>query len=289
MTSSRLPDFLIIGAMKSGTSTLQAQLLAQPGIFMTTPKEPNFFSDDSVYARGANWYRGLFDGAAPGDLKGEASTHYTKLPTYPATVARMAELLENPRFVYVIRDPVQRALSHYLHEWSRGAVGRDVTASFAEHPEFVSYGRYPMQLAPYLEWFGRDSLLLTSLEQLRADPEGELARIGTHVGISKHLAWDYSVGVQNASSERVRPLPLQGLIVDNPVARVLRRTLVPKTVRTRIRAARTRPDRPILPEGLRCRLEDTFRPDQDILAALFPEFAGLERSYPFTSSLSADQ
>ncbi len=58
-----LPDFLIVGAMKCGTSTLAAQLGAQPGLFMTTPKEPNFFSDDDVYARGMAWYRALFDAA----------------------------------------------------------------------------------------------------------------------------------------------------------------------------------------------------------------------------------
>ena len=90
MTDPRLPDFLIIGAMKSGTSTLQAQLAVQPGLFMTTPKEPNFFSDDDIYAKGIDWYRSLFDAAAAGDLKGEASTHYTKLPDYPDTVTRLA-------------------------------------------------------------------------------------------------------------------------------------------------------------------------------------------------------
>ena len=66
-----LPDFLIIGAMKCGTSTLQAQLAAQPGIFMTTPKEPNFFSDDAIYANGLGWYEDLFAGAGPDDRKGE--------------------------------------------------------------------------------------------------------------------------------------------------------------------------------------------------------------------------
>ena len=76
-----LPDFLIIGAMKCGTSTLQAQLARQPGVFMSTPKEPNYFSDDEVHAQGQARYEGLFSGAAEGDLTGEASTHYTKLPT----------------------------------------------------------------------------------------------------------------------------------------------------------------------------------------------------------------
>lgn len=281
MRTTHLPDFLIIGAMKSGTSTLQVQLAAQPGIFMTTPKEPNFFSDDAVWARGLEWYGALFSGATPGDLTGEASTHYTKLPTYPDTIARMASVLNSPRLVYVIRDPVERALSQYLHEWSRGGVGHDVVAAFAANPEFVAYSRYPMQLAPYVAQFGIGSLLLTSLEQLTVDPEGELARIGVHIGASSPLRWDQEIHAQNVSSERVRTLPFHRLLVRNPVANALRRTLVPKSVRQRIRGARLRDERPALPADLRRRLEETFAPDAAELQALFPDFAALGKSYRF--------
>lgn len=284
MSSAGLPDFLIIGAMKSGTTTLQAQLAAQPGIFMTTPKEPNFFSDDAIYARGLDWYCGLFAEAAPGDLKGEASTHYTKLPTYPETVTRLAAALAEPRFVYVIRDPVERALSQYLHEWSRGTVGQDVAAAFSAHPEFVDYSRYPMQLAPYLDRFGAEALLLTSLEQLNKDPEGELARIGAHIGASGPVCWDHRIGAQNVSRDRFRKLPLHGLLVTNPVASALRRSLVPKALRDRIRRARTLDERPRLPEALRRQLEETFAPDVGRLRALFPNFSALGASYRFASN-----
>ena len=99
-----VPSLAVIGAMKSGTTTLQVQLAAQTGVFMTTPKEPNFFSDDDVFAKGAGWYKGLFADAAPGDLKGEASTHYTKLPTYPDCLPRLAQMLDAPRLIYVIRE-----------------------------------------------------------------------------------------------------------------------------------------------------------------------------------------
>ncbi len=89
MPNSSAPNFIIIGAMKSATSTLHNQLAAQPGIFMSTPKEPNFFSDDTVYAQGLAWYHGLFSEAAETDLCGESSTHYTKLPDYPHTIERL--------------------------------------------------------------------------------------------------------------------------------------------------------------------------------------------------------
>ena len=281
MTETRLPDFLIIGAMKCGTSTLQVQLASQQGVFMTTPKEPNFFSDDPVYAQGLDWYHSLFDPAEPGVLKGEASTHYTKLPTYPDTIARMRQVLTSPRLVYVIRNPVERAISQYLHEWSKGSVGRDVARAFETSPEFIAYSRYPEQISPFVEQFGAENVLLTSLEQIKKDPDGELQRIGAHIRAPAPCIWNHELGAQNVSAQRVRPLPFHNLLVRHPVARAIRQALVPKSIRNRIKSARTRDDRPSPPEALRRELEVTFRPDQAELARLFPDFSGLARSYPF--------
>lgn len=274
-----LPDFLIVGAMKCGTSTLAAQLAAQDGVFMTVPKEPNFFSDDEVWARGEGWYRGLFAEAGDGDLKGEASTHYTKLPTHPATLERMATLLEAPRIVYMIRNPVERTVSHYIHEWSQGAFSADPVQAFASHPELVDYGRYGMQIEPYMARFGAENVFLTSLEQLKADPRTELDRIGAFLG--RPLSWREDLGAQNVSAERSRKLPLHGLLVDNPVAALLRRTLVPKALRTRIREGRRMQDRPELPDTLREAIEGEFARDREVLAGLFHGHPALDLCYPF--------
>jgi hypothetical protein len=266
-----LPDFLVIGAMKCGTSTLAAQLAAQPGIFMTTPKEPNFFSDDNVFARGLDWYESLFDTAAPSDLKGEASTHYTKLPTYPETLARMQAVLPAPRLVYVVRDPIDRAVSHYIHEWTEGRMSGDPATAFDRHPELVDYGRYAMQIAPYLEAYGREAVLLSSLERLKSDPAAELRRVGAHLGLAVPPVWQTDIGAQNVSAERFRKLPLHGLLVSNPVATALRRALVPKSVRRRIREARQYGARPELPETLVAELRGVFAADLAELRSLFPE------------------
>ena len=263
------PDFIIIGAMKCGTSTLQAQLAAQPGIFMTTPKEPNYFSDDDVFARGEAWYDGLFAEARPGDLTGEASTHYTKLPTYPETLARMTARVPAPKLIYMMRDPLQRAVSHYIHEWTMEVMGDDPVEAFRSHPELIAYSRYAMQLAPFVERYGRDAILLIRLEQMKADPEGTLARVGHFLG-REDLVWNHDLGDQNVSAERIRKLPLHGLIVDNPVAVALRRNLVPKSVRRWIRESRQMKTRPELPESLKAELRAIFAEDQAELAALVP-------------------
>ena len=93
------PNFMIIGAMKCATSTLHEQLALQPGIVMTEPKEPNFFSNNEEYQRGMDWYLSLFTEAQATDICGESSTHYTKLPTYPETVSRIAAEFPELKFI----------------------------------------------------------------------------------------------------------------------------------------------------------------------------------------------
>jgi len=277
-----LPDFIIVGAMKSGTSTLAAQIGAQPGLFMTTPKEPNFFSDDAIWNKGADWYRGLFSGAAPGDLKGEASTHYTKRPRYPHTLERMQSFLKTPpRIVYVIRNPIDRAVSHFVHAWSEGEAGRDIRAAFAGTPDFVDFGCYGMQITPFIETFGADHVLLTSLEALRETPQAELARVTRFLGYSATPQWQTKRARENASAARTRKLPLHGILVDNPIATALRRALIPKTLRNRIRQNQTFGDRPELPEDLCSELKARFLEDRGILKEQFPGQLALSACYPF--------
>lgn len=278
-----LPDFLIVGAMKCGTSTLQAQLALQPGIFMTTPKEPNFFSDDDVHARGLDWYKALFAGARPGDLKGEASTHYTKLPTYPDCLPRLTATLAAPRIIYLIRDPVARAVSHYIHEWTMGQMSGDIEAAFDRHPELVDYGCYARQIAPYVAAFGSDRVFLSSLEAMTASPQALLDRVCAFLGYEGRPVWREEKAQVNVSAERVRRFPLQGLLIDNPVATALRRTLVPKALRDRIRRSRQMAERPGLTPALTQRLEARFAADHRDLVTLFPDCPDIAPAYPFLS------
>lgn len=276
------PDFIVIGAMKCGTSTLAAQLGAQPGLFMTDPKEPNYFSDDAVFAQGADWYARLFKTAAPGDIKGEASTHYTKRPDYPDTLTRMTAALPKVRLVYMIRDPMVRLVSHYIHAWSEGDLSQPLESVLADNPgTLVDYGRYGWQIAPFADAYGTEAICLTSLERMKADPGGELARIAAHVGHNGPVAWVAEDAEQNVSAARVRKLPLHGLLIDNPVAAALRRALVPKALRARIREGRQMKTRPAIPETARPVLEARFAEDREILSKVFPDDPSLTLAYPW--------
>jgi len=274
------PDYMIIGAMKCGTSSLAAQLGAQKGLFMTEPKEPYYFSDDAVFAKGPDWYAGLFADAAPGDLKGEATTHYTKRPDYPETIARIQAAGLQPKLIYMIRNPMVRIVSHYIHAWSEGWLTDPIETALESYPRLVDYGLYGWQIAPWIEAFGQDAVLLTSLERQKAEPEAELARIAAHIGLQGPVSLP-EVDAQNVSAERVKKLPLHGLLVDHPVSAALRRALVPKSLRTAIRNARKIKTRPELPDVARPSLEARFAEDRAVLARFFPDDPTLDLAYPF--------
>ena len=260
-----LPDFVIIGAMKCGTTTLHAQMAAQPQFFMSEPKEPNFFSNDEIFAKGEDWYRGLFKDAPEGAIKGESSTHYAKLPTYPKTVERLAALIPDAKFIYVMRDPVDRLISHYIHEWTQGVITVPIDEAIEKHPELVDYSRYAYQLEPWVQRFGRERILTIVFEEMTANPDAELKRIAAFLGAKGEVAWRADLDARNVSSTRIRKFPGYELIVDNPVATALRRSLIPRTFRNRVKSKLQMRERPQLSADRIRALTELFDRDLEAL------------------------
>jgi hypothetical protein len=265
-----LPDFIVIGAMKCGTSSLHDQLAAQPQLFMSTPKEPNFFSDDETYARGMPWYRSLFREATDAQLCGESSTHYTKLPDRPHTVERLRAACPRVKLVYVIRNPIDRLISHFIHGWTEREIAGPLATALERHPELIAYGEYGRQLAPYRAAFGDDSILLLTFERLVREPERELDRLGRFLAVDPPLRWNHEMAASNVSAERLRQSPLRDAILEFPPLRTLRRRLVPPAWRARVKALWQMRRRPELAPDQRARLEAHFDAD---LASL-QELAG---------------
>ena len=265
------PNFLVIGAMKCATSSLHEQLALQPGIFMTDLKEPNFFSNDEQYEKGFDWYSGLFAPEAEDILIGESSTHYTKLPTYPETIARIKKDLShasNLKFVYVMRHPIDRLVSQYIHEWSQRIIpaGKDINEAIHEYPELVAYSQYSMQLQPYFEEFGKAKVLPVFFERLIKAPQVELDRICQFLEYPEKPVWQ-NLDAQNVSSERMRNSAWRDFLVDAPLLSTFRKTLVPKSFRTRIRKLWTLSERPELSAESIKYLEAIFDKDLASLTA----------------------
>lgn len=259
------PDFIIIGAMKCATSTLHEQLALQPGIFMTQLKEPNFFSNDEQYVLGIDWYQSHFQGAKPSDLCGESSTHYTKLPTYPHTLERIKAHVPNAKFIYVMRHPIDRLVSQYIHEWTQRRIFVDINQAIYQYPELIDYSRYTMQLNPYFDTFGQNRVLPVFFERLFAHSQDELERICQFIGYSGQPTWVNDLDAQNISSERLRKSAWRDFLVEAPGLKEIRQFLVPKTVRNWIKGFWTLKKRPELEQQQIEYLNSIFDKDLDKL------------------------
>lgn len=166
---SRMPDFLIIGAAKAGTTTLYESLTLHPAIYMPELKEPCFFSDEDKWSLGIEWYRSLFAGASSEQFCGEASTNYTRWPHSADAAARIAENCGDVKLIYMLRHPVDRAYSHYGHRM-RKKVSMTFEEAIRTRGDYLDCSRYMTQIERYLRFFGRDRFHFVFLEDLRERP-----------------------------------------------------------------------------------------------------------------------
>jgi hypothetical protein len=259
------PDFIIVGAMKCATSTLHEQIAQQPGFFMSIPKEPNYFSDDNIYDRGPEWYSSLFLGAEPSDIRGESSTHYTKLPTYPETLSRMRSALPDLKLIYVIRNPIDRLVSQYIHERTERTIDGPIDQALETFPRLIDYSRYDMQIAPFVDAYGPEKILISSAERLSERPQEELERICRFLGYQGQPRWADTMARMNVSKERLIKSPLRDFLVNQPILQAIRRRFIPKSWRDGIKSFWQIPDRPHLSEESVNRLKEIFDADLEQL------------------------
>jgi hypothetical protein len=178
------PNLFIIGAAKCGTTSLHDFLALHPDVFMSEPKEPGYFAPEvAYYPREEAWYLDLFRDAGDALVVGESSTHYTKLPLFQGVPARIAAWAPEARLIYLMRDPVKRAISHYWHNLRKFEERRPLLAAMRERPEYVAFGDYRMQIEAYLEHFSRERLLLLTFEEMVSDPATALEGVLTWLGL----------------------------------------------------------------------------------------------------------
>lgn len=181
----RLPHFIIIGAAKSGTTSLINWLAEQPEVWSPHLKEPDFFSHDRIWRRGPDWYGGIFAGAEPGLLCGEASTSYSELQYSARAAERMAATIPNVKLIYILRHPIERLRSHYRHEIQRGRERRPLAEAIADPTnEYVGSSLYLSRLEPYTRVFERDQICVARFEDV-VDPGGRgWSAILDHLGLA---------------------------------------------------------------------------------------------------------
>lgn len=181
---------LIIGAMKSGTTTLFEYLAQHPEIARSARKEPKIFGKPGRKAREAR-YRRLWPDFDPARHRYamEASTHYTKAPRYPRAPAVISRLPQETRLIYIVRDPVERIESQLAHNIAKGRIGHDVPW---EHPALrktIEVSRYAHQLARYAKALPGKEILILDFEELKRDPLAVTKRCVEFLGIDPNFAF----------------------------------------------------------------------------------------------------
>lgn len=179
----RLPDLVIVGAMKSASTSLHRWLNDQPEVFMAQPKETNFFT--TSWSRGRAWYSGQFAEATAEQLAGESSVNYTDPSLSPKAAERMAEVIPNARLIYVLRHPVDRIRSQYRHEVQRRRESRTLLEALrVPGNSYVAHSSYYTAFAPYIERFPREQLLVVRFEDLVRPPAPAWSRALELLGLA---------------------------------------------------------------------------------------------------------
>lgn len=205
-----LPDFVVLGGMKCGTTALHRLLSGHADLAMAPAKELNFFFGEQPGGPG-NWWRGVtwYARQLPDDgrLRGEASPGYTS-PDHPAVAARMAALLPGVKLLYLTRDPLTRAVSQYLHHRRDGHERRPLGAALLDPAsQYVARSRHADRLAPFRARFPPQQLLVVAGERLRHRPGPTLRTICRFLGVDADALPGLLGGRWNAAGQPHPPVP----------------------------------------------------------------------------------
>lgn len=225
-----LPNFLVIGAPKSGTTSLCAALEQHPEIYFLPRKEANFFNRH--YDLGRDWYEALFAQAGDQPAIGEGTPAYAMGRETSQIAARIHETLPDVRLIYMVRDPIRRITSHYGQDIANGTDKTSLSQAVLTRPHLVETSQYHARLQAYLTHFDRAQIHVIFFEDYVSDYDRVLADCLTFLGVASDVAIPQKAAAtrENLSKQRwlvrkLTKLPLYARL----------RTYVPEGVFNRLR------------------------------------------------------
>lgn len=260
------PDFLVVGAQKSGTTTLWEDLRTHPDLALSEKESNGLLDPDVLSTPGRRQYRALFD-SNKGQQRGEVCTTYTMLPDNPEVVARANALNPNLHVIYIVREPLARVISHHHHDYGLGLCGPDIDVEIDQHTALIENTRYGTQLTPWVNVFGRERVLVVRFEDYIRDRETWLARIHDHLGVP-HVPLP-SYDVHNASEGKRVVTGTWAAISESWPYRRLVRPYLPEALRRQLMSTviPAGPPRPAAPsEHTLTMLVSALQPEVDLLA-----------------------
>jgi hypothetical protein len=199
------PNLIVIGAMKAGTTSFHNYLDLHPEIAMTAAKETNFFSNPVYWNRGVDWYFSQFDARAR--VRGETSTAYTGYPLIDNVPQRMHDIAGEAKLIYLVRDPIDRLLSQYVHSLSEDVENRSLSEVVTEIrrgriTSYVCHSQYFAQIERYLPHFDRSQLLVLTAEGLKKRRLETLLQVCDFLGVERSFSAQMLEKTWNTADER---------------------------------------------------------------------------------------
>lgn len=172
-----LPNLIIIGAQKCGTTGLHCYLGLHPQISMSRDKELNFFIRQRNWHNGIEWYKSNFTGKAR--IHGESSPSYTNYPFFSGVPERMYSVVPEAKLIYILRDPIDRIISHYVHQYADRLENRTIVDALTDldNNPYICRSKYYMQLGQYLNYFPKTNILIITQEDLYSHHQQTLQQV----------------------------------------------------------------------------------------------------------------
>ncbi|MCV6585599.1 MAG: sulfotransferase [Marinibacterium sp.] len=215
MTAERLPDCIVIGAPKCGTTTLCNALMRHPQIYMYPKKEIHYFNHH--FDRGFDWYKGFFSDAKPGDIIMEGTPDYAMSNHVEQSMARMIALLPQVKVIFMVRDPIARIQSHFVQMISNTGRVMSPSAALERHPEIVETSDYMRIMQVLRHHLPQERILVLFLDDYAAD------KSATHRRVLQFLGADAGAGPVAAMDAQERSHTREGQGIDGRLLGWMRR------------------------------------------------------------------
>jgi sulfotransferase family protein len=244
---------------------------------MSAPKELNYFVEELQLGLGEEWYRSHFDPRVP--VRGESSVHYTNHPRFAGVPERIGALVPEAKLIYVVRDPIERMLSHYVHNRAGGYERLSAEEALARPSGYIDRSRYFMQLERYLQRFDPAQILVLTQEELSGERRATLTRVFEFLGVDPGFdspqfdrEWETGKGKGRRFSVLDRLARLPGMRVFDKSYDHLPEGVLWKIERIAYSPRGGGAVKPGISDDLREELRQTFRPD----VAQLEDFTGRE-------------
>lgn len=264
----RKPNFLGVGAERSGTTTLFNLLRQHPDIYLPPVKQPHFFDRDERYEKGLGWYLGkFFSKAGKEKAVGEITPAYMAFDCVPERIKKT--LGGDIKLIFLLRNPADRAYSHYWMHKARGIKDSSfeelVNSQRPEEVDCIKRSFYRKEVKRFLKYFPKENMLFLVFEEFIKDMPSAVSQVFSFLGVKKEVRVDYDVFKRPSWEPKLKFVNdfLESSFYKGSLLEKMARIIVPsEALRERIRTLNQRPvKKPEMKEETRKRLVKIYRED----------------------------